>query len=240
MATAPTPPPSIDSLSPTPNRATDTPAEFSNKTDTFLNELDPFGAQQNTLADWSYATALISENNANESATSANASASSASDSATSATLSQSTANYKGLWSSLTGALNQPACVFNDGAFWVLNTDLADVTLSEPTTGNADWEFLSGTRWGSTVTASQTPNPNSLIMVEATSGAVDLTLSGFAEGDFLVVHNSSASTQQVRLLNPSYTIRGLSQTASAGNNIVLDAGYPFRLIARSASILEAS
>ena len=48
-------------------------------------------------------------------------------------------ANNKGSWSALTGALNIPASVNHNDSTWILNTNLADVTLSEPTDINTDW-----------------------------------------------------------------------------------------------------
>ena len=48
-------------------------------------------------------------------------------------------ANNKGAWSLLTGALNIPASVNHNDSTWILNTNLADVTLSEPTDINTDW-----------------------------------------------------------------------------------------------------
>ena len=41
-------------------------------------------------------------------------------------------ANYVGVWANLTGALNAPAMVYHENAFWVLLSNLADVTLKEP------------------------------------------------------------------------------------------------------------
>ena len=41
-------------------------------------------------------------------------------------------ANFKGAWSSLTGALAKPASVSHNGRVWLLLNNLADVTLSEP------------------------------------------------------------------------------------------------------------
>lgn len=48
-------------------------------------------------------------------------------------------ANFKGEWSSLTGALTVPSTVYHSGTYWQLLDDVADVTLSEPTTINTDW-----------------------------------------------------------------------------------------------------
>ena len=49
-------------------------------------------------------------------------------------------ANFKGEWSTLTGALAIPASVSHENAVYVLKNSLADVTLSEPGTGSpSDW-----------------------------------------------------------------------------------------------------
>lgn len=39
---------------------------------------------------------------------------------------------FKGTWSSLTGALSMPAAVYHNNSYWILNTDLSDVTASTP------------------------------------------------------------------------------------------------------------
>lgn len=168
--------------------------------------------------------------------------ADSAADSATAAEVSRqaadAAANYKGEWASLTGALTKPAMVANDGAFWRLENNLADVTASEPAAGNSDWTFVSGTRWVSQFTASGTLPANSMCSVAATSGAADFTLGAFVANDFFVLSNSPTSTQTVRLLNASYTIRGKIGTASAGTNIIIPAGDFLPLRAVSSSVLE--
>ena len=41
-------------------------------------------------------------------------------------------ANYKGTWASLSGALNTPASVWHSNAFWLLNTNLANVATAQP------------------------------------------------------------------------------------------------------------
>ena len=52
-------------------------------------------------------------------------------------------ANFKGAWSALTGALNKPASVFHNGAFWALLNNLANVTASTPGV-SADWQVCGG------------------------------------------------------------------------------------------------
>lgn len=55
------------------------------------------------------------------------------------ATVSMSAANFKNLWSNLSGALNKPACVKHNGRFWLLLNNLANVAASEPGPSNPDW-----------------------------------------------------------------------------------------------------
>jgi len=51
-------------------------------------------------------------------------------------------ANYKGPWSSLSGALAIPASVSHTGVVWLLKSSLADVTASQPSLVNTDWIAL--------------------------------------------------------------------------------------------------
>ncbi len=48
---------------------------------------------------------------------------------------------YAGEWVNLIGALSIPASVGHAGSIWLLNGDLADVTLSEPSGPNTDWNI---------------------------------------------------------------------------------------------------
>ncbi len=59
-------------------------------------------------------------------------------DAATSALAAQGSANFKGEWAGLTGALAMPATVRHAGKFWVLLSNLADVTAAEPGV-SAEW-----------------------------------------------------------------------------------------------------
>ncbi|WP_321276915.1 hypothetical protein [Thiomicrorhabdus indica] len=60
-------------------------------------------------------------------------------------------ANFKGEWSSLAGALNTPATVLHQERIWLLTEDLADVSLSEPSFENSQWQRLSGFASSSTI-----------------------------------------------------------------------------------------
>lgn len=62
------------------------------------------------------------------------------------ATLAMATANNKGDWGVLTGVMNIPASVNHNSSIWVLNTNLGDITSSEPQIGNSDWTQFVGER----------------------------------------------------------------------------------------------
>lgn len=56
--------------------------------------------------------------------------------------LAQAAANYVGAWSSQTGSASTGISVSHAGVFWALNTDLADITASEPSATNTDWSEI--------------------------------------------------------------------------------------------------
>lgn len=68
-------------------------------------------------------------------------------------TIAAAAANYKGLWSALTGALNMPASVSHNGNYWALNANLADVTAATPGV-SASWQPLNIGAGGATETNS--------------------------------------------------------------------------------------
>lgn len=168
----------------------------------------------------------------------ADAAATSESNAATSAAASANSANFKGAWSSLTGALNKPAQVLHNGAYWQLLNNLTNVALSEPAPGNADWAFASGTRWVTPYTASATLAVNSFNTVIATSAPANMTLPAVAVNDFVVIHNSPTSTQTVKLINASYTIRSKYFTASPSDNCILGADEVFYAKCVATNVLE--
>lgn len=184
--------------------------------------------------------------NAVDAAASATASAGSATNSANSATASEvsrqaaaAISNYKGEWSGLSGALNKPATVSNDGAFWALNNNLANVASSEPAPGNADWVFVSGSRWLPAYTSSANIIPNAYSPVQATVSPVNMTLVSMTTGDFVVVQNSPVSTQAVTIVNSMYTIRGSAGSISSGTDIALNPGDTAHFRVAASNILEA-
>jgi len=112
----------ITQLPPNPKRI-DEPAVFIPTADDWVAALDLWTTEANALA------------------VDVNADEVSAANSATSATAS---ANHKGDWDDLTGALNIPASVSHEGLQWLLLNNLADVTASEPGV-TADWTALNFT-----------------------------------------------------------------------------------------------
>ena len=214
---------------PVPQR-TQAPALFSNNVDAFLTFM-PTGVDYFDESTTYVDGRAIAANN------SAVAAALSETNAAASELAAQSVSSFKGLWSSLTGAINKPATVYHKGAYWALVNNLANVALSEPSV-TADWLFSNGTRWSPLVTAGYTLNANQLLPVLATATPVDLTQPTFAAGDFVIIHNSPASTNTVRILNPSRTILGKNGTVIAGDNLVLAKGDAVHLYARTSTILE--
>lgn len=105
------------------------------------------------------------------------------------------TANYKGQWSTLTGALNKPAAVGHGGLFWLLVNNLANVTTSEPGMTN-DWVRIPG------VTEVATP-----INASPASGATNvgattaITLSANTFGAIYVGDTHANSQWQVHTSN---------------------------------------
>lgn len=57
------------------------------------------------------------------------------------ATTAAGATNFKGNWSDLTGALPRPACVKHSGRFWLLLSDLGDVTAATPGVSSA-WTVM--------------------------------------------------------------------------------------------------
>ena len=53
-------------------------------------------------------------------------------------------ANFKGLWSSLSGTLNVPATVYHLGVYWVLASNVADVSTAVPGTSSSWIAFPMG------------------------------------------------------------------------------------------------
>lgn len=104
----------------------------------------------------------------------------------------------------------------------------------------ADIPFSSftGGGWNDLITGDTTVPANSQNNVHAIGADVDITLPAFSLNDFLVIHNTSDSDSVVRILNPSYTIRGAKGNVTAGNDLTLVNGDTVHLVYVEDNILE--
>jgi len=121
----------ITNLPSAPTR-NDSPDEFSSKSDASLGALPNFVVEANTT------TTEVQSNKFAAAASSSQASLYT-SEATNSAQVSSANANYKGIWSDQTGAAVVPYSVYNSDYFWILVSNIADVTASEPSDSNTDW-----------------------------------------------------------------------------------------------------
>lgn len=119
--------PQITAITVTPSRQN--PSTFSADTDQFLSEVPTFQNQANAQADFNNSLALQVQSNSDLVALN------------TQATV--GAANFKGIWADATGAATKGDSYYNNGQFFALNVDLADITASDPIVGSADWSILS-------------------------------------------------------------------------------------------------
>lgn len=115
-------------------------AQFVNDTVTqFAQEVDQAVDDATQTAVSARDTAVASANTATQAASDAESDRTAAQEARDAAL---AVVGFAGKWADLTGALNIPATVFHQGAYWRLLNDLADVTASEPANDNADWLFV--------------------------------------------------------------------------------------------------
>lgn len=225
--------------------ASDGPETFTDDVDTFLGALPTWAEQVNAAGEYIDDTVVDIDASAAAAAASALAASGSATNAAGSASaaeiskdLAQASADFKGAWSALSGALNRPATVSHNGSYWALLNNLANVTLSTPSVTNADWLFVSGTRWQAVRTASFTAAANAYWPILATGSAVDATLPAMSAGSFICIYNQTGSTQTVRIINAGYTIKSRNSTITSADNIILQAGQMAYLLCINSTNLE--
>lgn len=98
----------------------------------FNSKAYTWGSWLPTLVTWITNVVADAYQNALSAFESATASGSSATNADQSASVAMASANFKGEWSGLSGALAKPASAAKDGRFWLLLNDLADVTAAVP------------------------------------------------------------------------------------------------------------
>lgn len=174
---------------PTPPSRSD-PVNFAARGDAFLGALPAFATEANALSVEVNADAISA-------ASSASLAAAAATHAGSSSQIALAAANFKGLWSSLTGALNKPASVKHNGRFWLLLNNLVNVTTSVPGV-TADWTSLdSGTLITAVVATNTTAVPGVCYLI--TNTGLTLTMPATPlKGDYvgiryLAAPNSSSS-----------------------------------------------
>ena len=136
------PVPAIRDLGTVPNNNMDE-ATFNVTAETFTTNMPPWGADVKAVAESAKTNAEYSNQRANDSNTSAEAAAARLIDVQTAANGAFAAANYKGEWSTLSGALNVPATVTHLGRLWYLKVNLANVTSQPPALGSTYWGEVS-------------------------------------------------------------------------------------------------
>lgn len=123
--------PEITDLPPAPSRSQGQ-ADFVTRADAFLAALITMVNEENAFATAANTQAAQVVTNAAAAAASAAAAAGSA--------------NYQGLWQGKTGAGTVGQSYGHSGSIWALNVNLANLSTSEPSSGNSDWILLGITR----------------------------------------------------------------------------------------------
>lgn len=134
--------PPIRDLGTVPNNNMDE-ATFNVTAENFTTQMAPWGGDVKAVADSAKTNAEYSNQRANDSNTSAETAAARLIDVQTAANGAFAAANYKGEWSTLTGALNVPATVTHLGRLWYLKLNLANVTTQAPALGSTYWGEVS-------------------------------------------------------------------------------------------------
>lgn len=175
-------PPTLTDLPATPDRSAK--GTFNARVVAMFDMLKNTGiGEWRTMMDWIRGAANDAATSASTAATQAGNAAGSAVAAQTAATASLGAANFKGNWSSLTGALNTPACVKHSGRFWLLLNNLADVTAATPGVSSAWTSLDSGTAPSAVITT----NTTAVVGVRyRIAGACTLTVpTGLQQGDLI-------------------------------------------------------
>ena len=216
-----------------PNR-NDPQTKFSNDVGNFLPYFNSVGPEYNILGDWVNDQVIYIDSAILDGQTAIDNSvaeaAQSAVDAENSAELSNANANFKGYWSNLTGSLNIPAAVSHNGKSWQLVANLADVALSEPGV-SADWLEIKFTPETIQVSGNFTAEAGAVYI----ASTADITMPVIEAGQGFEFH---AITDNVRVLNPSYTITNGTRSINAGDDLLLKNGQTVKLTVLDATTLE--
>jgi hypothetical protein len=184
--------PVITALPPAPTRGEDA-ATFAAKANTFVAALPAYGTESNALGQFveEQADIVVAAVPAAEAAISA--------------------ANYKGEWSTLSGALAIPASVSHNNSVWLLTASVADVTAVEPGVA-AVWQNLTAINLSAGVTGT----------LLVANGGTGLTTLG-TTGQVLSVNGAGTSLEYI---DASSFAPGMMvyYPADAGLTLIIDGG----------------
>lgn len=189
-------------LLPTPVPSRTDPLNFATRADAFLGALPTFGTELNTFASEANALAVEVDADKEEVNQTLIEVQNLESEMADLYNNTVSISHFKGLWASLTGALNKPASVFHYGDYWLLLNDLADVTTSIPTDFSTDWLRVT----------------NSASSITYNNSVVDLGIDDIQSAIELVVKKYSNIGN--RLINPEFMI----DQENNGNSVSIPIG----------------
>ena len=134
--------PAILDLGTVPNNNMDE-STFNSASESFTSNMPPWAGDLAAVAGSAKTNAEHAHAKAGESATSAQTAADRLVDVQAAANGAFASANYKGEWSSLAGALNLPATVTHQGRLWYLKSNLANVAAQQPGLGSVYWGEVS-------------------------------------------------------------------------------------------------
>lgn len=229
----------ITPLPPAPSRAQ--PATFSDRGDLLLGALSGFvteanalevtvnAAEANAIAQVGLAAAQVALADADVVLTHADVLLTHADVLTTSAT-----ANFKGLWTALTGAAVIPYAVSHLGKYWQLAANLADVTTKTPGT-DADWLIIPTAMTWALITSDPAPAmAGSGYLCNTTGGAFTVTLPAApSAGDVISFADAAGTFDTLNLTigRAALNIMGL------GEDMVVSTKYAsFSLVYASAAL----
>jgi len=134
--------PQITELPPIPNRSTDTPTEFSDKTDSFLNALSTFRSGVNSAGEWVEETEGSIQQNVNKVSSDKLEVAKDRDAVQSLLTDAEALSNYVGKWEDLSGDYNPGVSVFHRGSFWLLLSEVGSIENNEPSLESGLWRIL--------------------------------------------------------------------------------------------------
>lgn len=193
-------PPTIPNAPPVPNSALDEPA-FDAQFESFLTWLS---TQVQPGMNAAVENVAI---NAADTAAAAVTAVQSANNATAASDVSMGAINFKGMWTSLTGALAKPATVKHNGRFWLLLNNLANVTTSQPGV-SADWTSLDA---GAPITQLIASNTTAIAGVRYIIGAAGITLTlaaSYNKGESFGVREAIANGATYTINFGAHKVRG--------------------------------